>query len=100
MRLIDADALIEKFNEKCDMATVLVDEKTAERFHTFCVLADAVDNAPTIDAEPVRHGHWKITKDGAAWCSACKRKMNPCQYGYPRCAMCGAKMDEVSADAT
>lgn len=53
MRLIDADALIEKFNEKCDMVTVLVDEKTAERFHTFCVLADAVEDAPTIDAVPV-----------------------------------------------
>ena len=59
-----------------------------------------IQDMPTVDAEPVRHGHWKITKDGAAWCSACKRKMNPCQYGYPRCAMCGAKMDEVSADAT
>lgn len=53
MRLIDADALIEQFNEKCDIATALVDEKTAERFHTFCVLADAVEDAPTIDAVPV-----------------------------------------------
>lgn len=53
MRLIDADALLERFNEKADMAECLVDEKTAERFAFFCKLADAVDDAPTIDAVPV-----------------------------------------------
>lgn len=53
MRLIDADALIKKFNEKADMAECLVDARTAERFATFCVLADAVEEAPTVDAEVV-----------------------------------------------
>ena len=43
MRLIDGDALIEKFNEKTDMAECLVDARTAERFATFCALADAVE---------------------------------------------------------
>ena len=50
MRLIDADALIEKFNEKADMAECLVDARTAERFATFCALADAVEEMPTVDA--------------------------------------------------
>ena len=53
MRLIDADALIEKFNEKADMAECLVDARTAERFATFCALADAVEEMPTVDAEVV-----------------------------------------------
>ena len=53
MRLIDADALIEKFNEKANMAECLVDERTAERFATFCALADAVEEMPTVDAVPV-----------------------------------------------
>ena len=53
MRLIDADALIEKFNEKTNMAECLVDERTAERFATFCALADAVEEMPTVDAVPV-----------------------------------------------
>ena len=53
MRLIDADALIEKFNEKVNMAECLVDERTAERFATFCALADAVEEMPTVDAEVV-----------------------------------------------
>lgn len=53
MRLIDGDALIEKFNEKADMAECLVDARTAERFSTFCALADAVEEMPTVDAEVV-----------------------------------------------
>lgn len=55
MRLIDGDALIEKFNEKADMAECLVDARTAERFATFCALADAVEEMPTVDAEVVVH---------------------------------------------
>lgn len=53
MRLIDADALIEKFNEKANMAECLVDERTAERFVTFCALSDAVEQMPTVDAVQV-----------------------------------------------
>lgn len=53
MRMIDGDALIEKFNEKTDMAECLVDARTAERFATFCALADAVEEMPTVDAEVV-----------------------------------------------
>ena len=53
MRLIDGGALIEKFNEKADMAECLVDARTAERFATFCALADAVEEMPTVDAVPV-----------------------------------------------
>lgn len=53
MRLIDADAFIEKFNEKADMAECIIDARTAERFATFCALADAVEEMPTVDAEAV-----------------------------------------------
>lgn len=102
MRLIDADALIEKFNEKCDMATALVDEKTAERFHTFCVLADAVDEQPTIDAEPVSHGHWIHTGKTNVYgghqhaCSVCGYSLmvSPMCDNENYCCNCGAKMDE------
>ena len=53
MRLIDGDALIEKFNEKTDMAECLVDARKAERFATFCALADAVEEMTTVDADVV-----------------------------------------------
>ena len=58
MRLIDADALIEKFNEKVNMAECLIDARTAERFATFCALSDAVEQMPTVDVAPVVHGRW------------------------------------------
>lgn len=53
MRLIDGDVLIEKFNEKADMAECLIDERTSERFANFCALADAVEESPTVDAVEV-----------------------------------------------
>ena len=53
-----------------------------------------IEDAPLIEAEPVRHGRWERTSDGAAQCTACKRKMNLSQYGYAFCGLCGAKMDK------
>lgn len=68
MRLIDGDALIEKFNEKVDMAECLIDARTAERFATFCALADAVEEMPTVDAEVVVRckdcKYWKNNNNG------------------------------------
>lgn len=75
MRLIDADALIEKFNEKANMAECLVDERTAERFATFCALSDAVEQMPTVDAVQVirckdcTFGHFYNYKIGKMYCT-------------------------------
>ena len=45
-----------------------------------------IDDAPAVDAEPVRHGSWYYCE-----CSACK---GICiQYKPPYCPNCGAKMD-------
>ena len=46
-----------------------------------------------VDVFQVRQVRWERTADGAALCTACKRKMNPSQYGYAFCSLCGAKMD-------
>lgn len=51
------------------------------------------------DVAPVVHGRWERTSDGAARCTACKRKMNPSQYGYAFCSLCGAKMDGGATNA-
>ena len=64
----------------------------AESYDAFAV--DCILKAiPAADVAPVRHGRWEKTADGAALCTACKRKMNPSQYGYAFCSLCGAKMD-------
>ena len=60
-----------------------------------------INDCPTIEAEPVKHGHWVILWDrndpdtaSEARCSACKRisKMPLGDY----CKWCGCKMDEVT----
>ena len=51
-----------------------------------------IDNMPTIEAEPVKHGRWIDTGSGQE-CSICKE----IQYGYDNgrhyCPNCGARMD-------
>ena len=81
MRLINADELMELY-DCCDGLSVPI-----------AVVQQNIKDATTIDVEPVRHGRWERTSDGAARCTACKRKMNPSQYGYAFCSLCGAKMD-------
>lgn len=79
MRLIDADAL-----PKYTGYALSADE-----------VAKAVENAPTIDAEPVRRGRWKRwyhrEDDFSINCSLCFR---PVGWPTPYCPQCGAKMEE------
>lgn len=67
-----------------------------------CEMTDYIEDAPTIDAEPVKHGHW-ITKtrherypSGKEYeedfCSACGMR-GSIEYDY--CPHCGAKIDMV-----
>ena len=55
----------------------------------------AIKRLPTIDAVPVRHGHWEYI--GGYWyqyrCSNCILCV---EYKTNFCPHCGAKMDEVT----
>lgn len=75
-RLIDADALRNEING--NLGGVLMQ----------------IDSAPTIDAEPVRHGHWEVVNVGTSFyeerkCSCCKQVIKS-NY-WERCPNCGAK---------
>lgn len=48
---------------------------------------------PTVDAEPVRHGHWINTGFLTAKCSVCDAEVHELEYGN-YCPNCGGKMDE------
>lgn len=100
-RLIDADELRRKMCYKC----IDTDEETEKGrvkwdsglWIRYKVFEDTLILAPTVDAEPTRHGHWKPykTEQGrtlGVYCSECKQflLMNPTPY----CPNCGAKMDE------
>ena len=86
MRLIDADALLGKFYQERPTITDVDD---------YYYL---VEDAPTIDAEPVKHGRWKQCFED--WrhqmegdeCSVCGFKIfGRSDFNY--CPNCGAKMD-------
>lgn len=87
MRLIEADELFKDFEKSAWFNNADRDD----------VAEELLLNAPTIDAEPVRHGHWVICSDGYyPYCSKCKQEpdgKNMTNY----CSNCGAKMmDEVN----
>lgn len=59
-----------------------------------------LEDAPTIEAEPVKHGKWVIAKDKdgfAMWdaCSSCGHGLHYVCEGkrFPYCPNCGARMD-------
>ena len=81
MRLIDADYVKSKLN------------KSALGGHLHYYVCGVIDDAPTIDAEPVKHGWWiKLDRDIVV-CSECGRHENALLVdSYPYCH-CGAKMD-------
>lgn len=56
-------------------------------------LYDILERMPTIDSEPIRHGHWNERYDTRYHfeCSICKYLH---QYKDNYCPLCGAKMDE------
>ena len=65
----------------------------AEEHNHFRIL---VNNAPAVDAEPVRHGQWEpmpVSSGRDSWrCSECGRRARGKRENLPYCH-CGAKMD-------
>lgn len=82
MRLIDADALKKQFPENIGVGL----------WHFTGVWA-VIANAPTIEAEPVRHGRW-IKRPDERICPFCNDRHS--YFGGKEknyCPNCGAKMD-------
>lgn len=71
------------------------------------LLAKKIDDAPAVDAEPVRHGRWVWADDGYLRCSLCKQKAptttqyqdEPIQTATDYCPNCGAKMTDGDVNA-
>ena len=96
MRLIDADYFIEYLG--------LDAENSREINLGEIVTLEDFDRQPTIDAEPVRHGEWILTKERNIWdeftevlkCSECGKfasRGQGIEVRHRYCPNCGAKMD-------
>lgn len=95
-RLIDADALKESIDEHVYLVHHGFNE--TEYGCTQYGIHQIIDNAPTIDAEPVRHGKWVFNPSDALEAMFAKPKCSECGFesadGGNYCSNCGARMDE------
>lgn len=64
-----------------------------------------IEDAPTIEAEPVRHGQWVIEMDDMGWlkhtcpnCGYVKRTDIHVSLGWNFCPNCGDRMDGDAND--
>lgn len=107
VRLIDANALKTHVCNMCDdgQRECIGDES--------CAILCWINDMPTIEAEPVRHGHWVHHSDVKTWeewetCSNCGEK-RPIDYDEYRdgafgfangcfCNSCGTKMDSTDTN--
>ena len=90
-RYIDADALKKKAQMRGHVCkNAMVTE------YRMCVSTHDIDEAPTVDAEPVRHGRWEKMGEADYKCSLCGFRFTTADHieMFPYCR-CGAKMDEV-----
>ena len=80
----------EYIEREAAIESIMSEPQDAHYPHWYAV---KIKSIPAVDIAPVRYGRWERTADGAALCTACKRKMNSSQYGYAFCSLCGARMD-------
>lgn len=93
LRLVDVDEI-----KKREKDVVLANGAKHRCFDTTMLY-----ELPTVDAEPVRHGHWtnikiSVTGNSSAECSLCGTVVHDTFADVDRlnyCPHCGAKMDPV-----
>lgn len=97
-RLIDANALRRKICAACEERLACTD------MGNICFEVACIDNAPTVDAEPIRHGRW-VKQFAPNWdmlhkCSLCGHRTHGRLWETSGkieldtfCGGCGARMD-------
>lgn len=99
MRLIDGDALLSGY----DVRKVVEFDESGCGVDYKAVPVEVIEAAPTVDAEPVRHGTWDsfgVRRTDAKgrnrieyMFNACTLCENPVVKRTAYCPNCGAKMD-------
>ena len=120
VRLIDANALITelwkamwKYEDEVEKQFLESDELDVGDWFSHRIFVqnmsdidrDVVQNQPTVDAVPVRHGHWEIVPNDEnrddyykMRCSVCGETLWSIQSEELYCCKCGAKMDECAGE--
>ena len=85
--------------EAGELLMELNDTNIFDTYNDYSMVFDTIDNFPTADVAPVRHGEW-VEEDTAITCPICTRsydtdfeiKRNVIS-NFDYCPNCGAKMD-------
>lgn len=96
MRLIDADDLLRDTCNECK-AYYSEAKQSCPCNHGECdaiFTAKEIQNQPTIEAEPIKHGEWIPDDYEYNHCSECSYEHESPEYVTPYCPNCGAKMEE------
>ena len=103
MRLIDADEFIITAKVGIMLASMCTNNEVKKEIlkATYELIKERIDDAPTVDAVPLRHGKWivnvrrNLTREFK--CSVCDKSIcfnyDTCFHEYDYCPFCGAKMD-------
>lgn len=116
VRLIDANAYAAEMKERQDALKEMIDaavkddnwelyDKLSRSFGVFVEAKLTLDKMPTVDAVPVRHGHWEIVPNDhntdsyyKMRCSVCGGTLWGIQSEELFCCKCGAKMDGADGE--
>lgn len=87
-RYIDAEALMQKLCKQCGV-------KDREYFcHAHCGDRMNIEDIPTADVQPVKHGRWERRMTKIYACSECTNEVTDRQRkNYSFCPYCGSKQD-------
>lgn len=93
MRLIDADELKKNFQD--ELCKGIACDECSMQAGGFCRVERWINIAPTVDAEPIKHGRWIKWEGDVLTCSNCKHYwiQSGDQYDYRYCPYCEARMD-------
>lgn len=103
MKLIDGDKLKARLERGIrEVRSIIGDGQDVEFWSGYKDACEAYllyveRGIDTVDAEPVRHGHWETDSDrpDTLICSACKIGFDMWKHdAHNFCPSCGAKMDE------
>lgn len=93
-RLIDAEALKEHVKKYMSVFAK----------YDWREICEMLNDAPTVEAEPIRHGHWDCKGFEPVRCSVCGITVDAINgipwaiKGFKFCPHCGAKMDEMKVN--
>lgn len=98
-RLISADTLRQRMYHDAFETDTEMQRWDGGCWIRYKMFENALEDAPTIEAEPVRHGHWEWTDDPRTGDFVCSNCLDHNIVRSRYCPNCGAKMDEVEDEA-